>query len=149
MVGTALAAFCTGALAAESLSERAGEVAPKLEVLDELGGNCLAEIRRHGMEGADAEGCRAFVARTRELGPGIDRECDELDDLARAKRQFAAANPDYIKAHPLDTVALVKELDAYNKVCERDVVAVEYPNIKEAMGYIRAIRKQSAQAAGG
>lgn len=142
IAAAALFASCMVGTAGESISERVDDLASRLEVLNKLGGKCLTDLQRDGVKGEKAEACIMYFGKIRShYGASIESDCAELEKWARTKLKYAAQHSNFIEQKPVEAIALMKDLNAYNKVCEPDIAFKQYPHIREAIDLLEAMKE--------
>jgi hypothetical protein len=124
----------------ESIQDRASKVKVRLEVLNNLGLNCDAELSVDGMKGANSEDCSKFVSNMRgDYFKKTMEECMKLSEWYESKRVFILANKNYGQTNPTEAQVLVKDMKAVNAVCNMDTMNTRYEYLMKPLNKINAL----------
>ena len=128
-------------LAEPSILNRATKVQSKLEVLNNLGRQCEAELQVKGLKGGVSETCTKYLKNINgSFFESIGTECVALSNWYESKRKMIISNPNYADQHPEDASELVRDMKSVQKTCNPKNMA-SYTYLTKPLDTINALKE--------
>lgn len=130
-----------GAIAEDSVEDRATEVKSRLEVLNSLGRDCESHLQVDGMEGASSPACAKYLRNVQgDYLQFIGDECNGLNAWFASQQQMIRDNPSYPE-DPARATQLLAEMKSVKSTCDTDDWRITHRYILKPLSTIDALSK--------